>query len=339
MRLAEDLGFDLVGFTGADLGTADFERYQEWVEEGCAAEMGYLERDVSRRKSVEEIMPEAHSVICLGINYYPGERPERPDGFGTVARYAHGQDYHEVVSDMLGQLTEKLREKFPENQFKFYVDTGAVLERAYSAAARLGMISENTTLVTPKFGSWVFLSEVITDLELAPSEPPDEKLCGGCHACLEACPTNAFKGAYSLDARKCISYLTIENKGAIPEELRALIGGCLFGCDVCQEICPQNLSRAKVTRHKAFSKPVAGHFLDLEVILKLRTKEEFLERFGGSPVKRARREGLVRNACVVAANTGAKELLLLLEEVAREDESEMVREHAAWAIKELDKKD
>lgn len=337
IRLAKQIGFDIVGVTSADLPAVAFQHYEGWVKEGNAGEMAYLERGLERRRSVHEIMPEAQSVICLGVNYYPGESAEESseEPRGRVARYAHGRDYHKVVEKMLKRFVEALREQYPGHEWKSYVDTGAVLERAYAERAGLGVIAENTTLITPEFGSWVFLAEVITDMKIEPTVLEEESLCGGCGTCREVCPMGAFKGPYELDARRCISYLTVENRGAIPVELRPLIGDWLYGCDACQEICPQNQKRAKKTDHAEFTQRIGGNFQLLEDILKLRTDEDFEAQFTGSPMKRAKREGLVRNACVVAANVGAKELLHLLEIVAREDASEMVREHAEWAIQQL----
>ncbi|MBT7702880.1 tRNA epoxyqueuosine(34) reductase QueG [Candidatus Peregrinibacteria bacterium] len=342
VKIAEEIGFDLVGITGAELMKGAFEKYKGWVKEGRAGQMAYLEKDVGRRRGVAQIMPEAQSVICLAVNYCrqdKGGREAKPDkSVGQIARYAYGQDYHKILEKMLKKLTRELREKFPENQFKTYVDTGAVLEKAYAEQAGLGEIGENTTLITPKFGSFVFLAEVITDLKLEPTKPDLPPLCGRCQVCVGVCPTRALVGPNELDARRCISYLTIEHKGAIPEELRPLMGDWLYGCDVCQEICPQNMGWAKAApkdeAHAPFTVKIGGDWQILEEILRLKTDEEFKEKFAKSPIKRTGRERLIRNACVVAGNVGAVELLPLLQELAH-DKSELIQEHAQWAINRL----
>lgn len=346
----KNCGFDLVGVAPAELPDeeGDFEKYQGWVKKGRAGQMAYLEKEVMRRRAVTEIMPEAKSVICLGINYYHGPRSPQPSvPIGRIAHYAHGQDYHKVLTKMLKNLTRALSTKFPKNQFKTYSDTGAVLEKAYARSAKLGVIGENTTLITPEFGSFVFLAEIITDLEIPPiasrpSSPPKSEslkpaeLCTHCGACRKTCPTGALIAPYELDARRCISYLTIENRGPIPLELRPLIGDHLFGCDLCQEICPQNHIRAQIVpENSPFFEKISGETQLLKEILSLQTDEEFNEKFQNSPLKRAKREGLIRNACVVAANNNSIELLPILRRLAKNDPSLLVREHAAWAINKL----
>lgn len=374
-KLAKKCGFDLAGVAPTELPGEDFERYRGWVQEGRAGQMAYLEKDVMRRRAVTAIMSEAKSVICLGINYYPGPRatqsdkkfgisaagptigqpcPARPcpAPIGLIARYAYGPDYHKILAKMLKNLTRALTQKFPQNQFKTYADTGAVLEKAYARAAGLGVIGENTTLITPEFGSFVFLAEIITDLEIPPTLQPaaspdasavarssskaDTKFCTHCGACLKICPTGALISPYKLDARRCISYLTIENRGPIPIEFRPLIGDHLFGCDLCLEICPQNQKRAQIiSSDSPFAVRIGGDTQFLAEILNIRTDEEFNKKFQNSPIKRAKREGLLRNACVVVANTNSTELLPLLHELAKNDPSPLVREHAIWAINQL----
>ncbi len=335
LKIAKNIGFDLVGIAPAKLPKEPFEKYKGWVKKGRAGEMAYLTRDPQRRRAVTEIMPGAQSVICLGINYC-NARNDRPKDTptGQIARYAYGRDYHKILEKMLKKLGRELRELFPKNQFKTYVDTGAVLEKAYAEAAGLGVIAENTTLITPEFGSFVFLSEVITDLKIPPTKPDLPPLCGHCQACVGVCPTGALVGPYELDARRCISYLTIEHRGSIPGKLRPLMGDWLYGCDICQEICPQNLSGVDPTTNEGFSFKIGGNFQILEEILRLKTDEEFNEKFSGSPMKRAKREGLVRNACVVTANVGAIKLLPLLRELEH-DQNPVIREHATWAISRL----
>jgi len=354
--LARTCGFSLIRVTSAMLNPQAFSRYDEWITAGKMGEMTYMARDPLRRQSVKAILPEAKSVICLGVPY--GKERMRGKGeltplslreCGLIAKYAYGRDYHKVIEKMLKNLTQALMAKFPRAVFKSYVDTGAVLERAYAAEAGIGFIGKNMMLITREFGSWVFLAEILTTLEIPREKPAavrgknlDREKCGYCRLCHDVCPTGALSDK-GLDARRCISYLTIEHRGSIPVELRPLIGDRLFGCDACQEICPHNTHGAKRsalgerlnTSQLLNIHPIAGDHQALEKILSLRTEEEFNQRFQGSAVRRAKREGLVRNACVVAANIKAKSLLPLLEKVAKEDVSEMVREHAGWAVDQL----
>jgi epoxyqueuosine reductase len=337
LTLAKEHGFDLAGVSPAQLNENAFDHYKGWVKAGRAGEMAYMERDPERRQSVNSIMPEAKSVISLAVNYYRPSRPGRKGDTGQIARYAYGRDYHKIMGKMLKRLSIALTEQFPDHQFRSYVDTGAVLEKSYAEQAGLGYTGKNTTLITPTHGSWVFLSEIITTLPLTPT-PSEKDTCGHCRLCLDICPTGALVAPNELDSRKCISYLTIENRGPIPEELRPLIGDWLYGCDLCQEVCPKNSVAQKLSNDELVAKRIGGDTQELKEILELETKEQFDERYAGSPIRRAKREGLVRNACVVAANIGASSLLPQLQKLASEDESDLVREHANWAIRQLESK-
>ncbi|MDP2624693.1 MAG: tRNA epoxyqueuosine(34) reductase QueG [Candidatus Peregrinibacteria bacterium] len=343
--LAKETGFDLVKFTSAQLNEPSFQAYSSWVLKGRAAEMAYMSRDLPRRRSVESLLPGAKSVVCLAVNYYRLQRESASpnqqgavEPSGQVARYAYGRDYHKIIEKMLKRLVRTLREEYPQHEWKSYVDTGAVLERSYSEQAGLGYIGKNTNLITPELGSWVFLAEVLTTMELTGRsdghETPTDS-CGHCRLCLDICPTGALVGERELDARKCISYLTIENRGPIPIELRPLIGDWIYGCDLCQEICPKNVRAQAISVEELVAKRIGGDFQLLGDILQLRTDEQFNERFAGSAMRRAKREGLVRNACVVVANVKATSLVPLLNEVLENDASEMVREHAEWALNQF----
>lgn len=338
LQLAADHGFDLAGISPAALNESAFKHYEGWVQHGRAGSMTYMDRDPERRRGVTSIMPKAQSVICLATNYFKAGRPPRSGSDGQVARYAFGRDYHKIIGKKLKRLCADLRAQFPEHEFRSYVDTGPVLERSYAEQAGLGYIGKNTTLITQELGSYVFLSEILTTLPLEPTPVPaaDQDTCGHCRLCLDICPTGALIGAGELDAKKCISYLTIENRGPIPVELRPLIGDWLYGCDLCQEICPKNNIAQDARDSELFAKRIGGDHHSLAAILKLRTKEQFDEHFAGSAMRRSKREGLVRNACVVTANIRAHDLMDLLREVAQRDESEMVREHAQWAIDQLE---
>ncbi len=334
LQRAADHGFDLAGISSIHIKPASFEHYQGWVTAGHAGEMVYMTRDPERRRSATNLLPGAQSVISLAINYYRPERPRLPHAAGQVARYAYGRDYHKIITKMLKRFIEDLKKQYPDASFRPYIDTGAVLERSYVEQAGLGYIGKNTMLITPKFGSWVFLAEILTTLDLPATTNSSPDICGHCRLCLDICPTEALVGEGELDARRCISYLTIEHRGSIPEELRPLMGDWLYGCDLCQEICPKNVV-AQGGGPEPLAVRIGGDHQLLRDVLELRTKEAFDERFAGSPMRRPKREGLLRNACIVSANIGATELLPLLQQVARDDSSELVREHAEWAAGQL----
>lgn len=320
-----------------DLDPAAFAHYQGWVTAGRAGSMAYMARDPERRRSMGVLLPGARTVVSLGVNYYRFERPSLPHAAGRVARYAYGRDYHKILAGRLKRLVAALQKAYPDHEWRSTVDTSAVLEKAYAQQAGLGFIGKNTLLITPEYGSWVFLAEVVTTLSMDP--PPStlrsQDSCGHCRLCLDICPTGALVGEYELDARRCIAYLTIEHRGSIPEALRPLMGDWLFGCDLCQEVCPQNTRAQATTDGEWTSVRLGGDHHLLSDILALETDDQCVTRFAGSPLLRAKREGLVRNACIVAANVGAHNLLPQLEQRAHTDASPVVREHAAWAVQRL----
>ncbi len=295
---ATALGFDLVGITSAEPALEGEERLLKWIERGFAGDMEYMRRDPLRRAHPEEILPGARSVVSLAKNYYqPGpEEPLEASGpAGRIARYAWGADYHLVIEKMLDRLAAVIRE-LGGRVSRSYVDHGPVLERAFAERAGLGFIGKNTTLITERFGSWVFLAELITNLELEMDQPKINQ-CGACRACIEACPTGALIGPFQLDARRCISYLTIEQRGEIPAELRPLVKKWAFGCDICQEVCPLNAAPVPTAEPEFSSQAGAGAYItaaDLE--------ESFKKKFGATALSRAGRNGLLRNLKVVAEN-------------------------------------
>jgi epoxyqueuosine reductase len=330
--LAREKGFDLVGIARAD-APPELAFFPEWIARGQAGEMTYLTSQVARRQDLRAAFPWALSLIAVGLQYdtsYPYSTEARRDR-GWIARYAWGDDYHDVMKTMLEGLVEDLRQEAGSFTARTYVDTGPVVERAYAAAAGLGAWGKNTCLLHPEHGSWFFLGEVVTDLDL-PADAPRPDLCGSCTACLEACPTGALPAPYVLDARRCISYLTIEVKGALPEERRADLGRHVFGCDICQDVCPWNRKR----RHRggsAFAPRAGLEAPDLGDLASL-DDAAFRERFRGSPLKRARRRGLLRNVAVALGNSGDSSRKPVLETLAR-DEDPLVREHALWALRRL----
>jgi len=330
--LAAEVGFDLAGIASAD-PPRELRAFADWVARGYAGEMAYLTSQVARRSDLRVAFPWARSVLCVGLQYdtprsYSTEAP--PDR-GWIARYAWGDDYHDVMKAMLDRLVERLAAEAGPFTSRTYVDTGPIAERAYAVAAGIGAWGKNTCLLDPEHGSWLFLGEIVMDLELPPDAPRTD-MCGSCTACLEACPTGALPAPFTLDATRCISYLTIEVKGAIPEERREGVGRHVFGCDICQDVCPWNRRRR---RHGGPSfEPRPGlEAPDLGELAALDT-EAFRERFRRNPVKRAKRRGLLRNVAVALGNSRSLSHKRILVALA-EDEDPLVREHAEWALRRL----
>jgi epoxyqueuosine reductase len=332
--LALEAGFDLAGVAAAD-APRELGFFAEWIAGGYAGEMSYLTAQASRRADLRTAFPWARSIVSVGVQYdtphsYSTDARAGNDG-GWIARYAWGDDYHDVIKAMLERFAAGLQVEIGPFQFRAYVDTGPIVERAYAAAAGLGAWGKNTCLLHPEHGSWFFLAELVTDLELLPDAPRAD-MCGSCTACLEACPTGAFPAPYVLDATRCISYLTIELKGTIPEALRPGVGRQVFGCDICQDVCPWNRRR----RHAGGPpfEPREGLVApDLDELASL-DDEGFRTRFRGSAVKRAKRRGLLRNVAVALGNSGDAAHRPVLARLA-EDPDPLVQEHARWALDRL----
>ncbi len=336
-ELALSLGFARVGFAAADALAEDAARLRAWLAEGRHGQMQYMQDTAEVRGDPRhpEMMPSARSVIVLATSYAgsPGLGPLAPNG-GRIARYAQGRDYHPLLYDRLRALKRKLRDAGVTA--RACVDTMPVLERAWAVRAGLGFIGKNACLIIPGLGSHVLLSVVLTSAELPPDVPMKER-CGQCRLCLDACPTRAFTGPRSLDARRCIAYLTIEHEGSIAPELREGIGDWLFGCDVCQDVCPYN--RAEVPPPSA-ADPLAPkeRLRELGVEDFLLMSDEVFERYSrGTAIRRAGREGMARNALIVLGNLRAKRHLPLIERLAERDPSEVVREAAGWARDQIDR--
>jgi epoxyqueuosine reductase len=291
LQIAHECGFELAGV--APIDPSDFERYQNWVAAGMAGEMRYLtDRRAEVRRDVRNLLPSARSVICVGKLYNTPDPPRQP-GDARISRYAWGKDYHVTMRAALERMVVQLlqRESF---EHKICVDTAPLLERSFARMAGLGWIGKNTCLINEPLGSWFFLGEIVTSLDLTPGSPPPDR-CGSCTRCIEACPTQAIVPSlegWQVDARRCISYLTIELRGAIPDDLRAGMGDHVFGCDICQDVCPWN-SRAPVTEDPDF----AGTSIPIAELAQL-SPEEFRERFRESPIARATYSGLMRNVIV-----------------------------------------
>jgi epoxyqueuosine reductase len=325
------LGFDLVGI--ARLGPAETaEHFARWLREGRAGEMGYLERGAALRADTRLPYEGVTSAIVVALDYGGKEPP------GPVARYARGDDYHELMWRRLDELHAWLNTHVGrEVRGRGYVDTGPILERDLARRAGIGWFGKNTNLINPGTGSFFFIGALLVDLELQPDEPFEADRCGTCTRCLEACPTNAFVAPRELDATRCISYLTIELRESIPETLREAMGANLYGCDICQDVCPWNVSFAATLHEPAFNvRDVIGtkdaRVLAREVLAM--TEDEYRVAFKGSAMKRAKLRGLRRNAAVVLGNVGAEGDAELLERAA-EDADPMVREHGRWALQRI----
>ncbi|MBI2935930.1 MAG: tRNA epoxyqueuosine(34) reductase QueG [Chloroflexi bacterium] len=328
---ARKLGFDLVGVTSAERFSREEAIVLERLGQGFMGQLSwYTEARVRRGCDPDQLLPGARSIISVAVSYLT-EPPARQEGglCGRVARYAWGQDYHQVLKRRLKEFVRELSARLGTAfRYKTYVDDGPMLDREVARRAGVGFIGKNTNVLTP-IGSWVFLGQVITDLVVEPDRPL-QKSCGSCRACIPACPTGAIVSSYVLDSNRCISYLTIEHRGSIPRELRPLMGDWVFGCDICQEVCPVNITRGRATQEPAFHARRELAFPDLRELLTL-TEEEFRLRFQGSPVRRATRIGLQRNACVALGNLedprAVPDLTKALQEAAP-----VVRGHAAWAL-------
>ena len=327
---AQRLGFALVGISALKLPPHE-ESFARWLRQGLAGELGYMKRTETLRRDPEKLVPWAVSVVSVGMNYYT-EFPRREqvdEGRGWISRYAWGDDYHDIMKGRLETLLVRVQELHPAPvQGRAFVDSGPVLERDFAGVAGLGWIGKNTHLISPKKGSWFFLGELFVDLPLAYDRPIRDR-CGRCELCLKACPTNAFVGPYVLDARRCISYLTIELKGWIPRHLRPLIGNHIFGCDICQEVCPYNV-KAEASIESAYQPRAGLHAPQLIPLLSL-DRAEFRRCFEGSPILRAKRRGLLRNVAVALGNLKCLEAVPELIRVL-DDEEPLVRGHAAWAL-------
>jgi epoxyqueuosine reductase len=332
--LAAEAGFDLAGIAVA--GPApDSDRYRDWMAAGHAGEMGYMTEVV--RAGLRYQPPNwVRSVICLGV-LYRGPEPYSTSHSswetGWISRYAWGGDYHELVRDRLKRLAALLEEELGYSfRWKACVDTYPLLERSWAKGAGLGWIGKNTCLIHQGKGSWFFLGELLVSLECdVPDTAPAPDRCGSCTRCIDVCPTEALvpdgTGRYQLDARRCISYLTIELRGSIPEELRTGIGRHIFGCDLCQDVCPWN-RKAPITTEPAFQ---ARHFAPPLDRLAALSEQEFEEMFRGTPVARARYNGFLRNVAVAMGNSGLEKFREPLERLAQHEDP-LVAEHARWAL-------
>jgi epoxyqueuosine reductase len=335
---ALEIGFDLVGISPVDRFPEN-QFYKEWLARGFAGEMKYMEREPQKREDIRNLLPEAKSVISCALNYntdHPYSTDETDKTKGWISRYAWGDDYHEIVQNKLSYVLDFVRELSPtELKARSYVDTGPVLDRVYGKYSGIGWFGKNTCLINQKIGSWIFIGEIITSVELDyDSAAPDR--CGTCTRCIDACPTGALLHPYVLDSRLCISYLTIELREGIPLPLREKVGNNVYGCDICQDVCPWN-RKAKVS-HESPLQPREGLCNpDLSSFAHL-TEEDFRLIFKRSPVKRAKRKGFLRNVMVAMGNSGEVTFIPHIRKCLK-DKDPLIRAHAAWALWKLEGQD
>ena len=328
---AESLGFDGFGVASPQLDLAG-ERFGKWLDAGYDGEMSYIGRGEKKRKNPDLILEGVKSILCFSTNYYTVEKDmsyvENRDT-ADISVYALNKDYHDTITPRLRQMEEKIQQEFEGSRTRIYVDTGPILEKPLAQQAGLGWIGKHTNLLTQGRGSWYFLSEILTDVALPPSQPADDH-CGTCRSCIDICPTDAIIAPYVLDSKRCISYLTIELKGVIPVEFRKAIGNRIYGCDDCQIVCPWNSYAVRTDEPDFQQKQDTLKLIDLIQI----NQEMFSRRFKGSPIKRIKRRGLLRNVAVALGNSGNKQAIPILLKVL-DDEEPLIRAHVVWALGEL----
>jgi epoxyqueuosine reductase len=326
---ARAMGFDDCRFTTA-LPPKHADEFKRWLQAGLHGQMDYLARNSHKRVEPAQVLADAKTIITLAVSYMASSSnlAGQAGSTGEVARYAQYSDYHKILGEKLKELSLFVTSLDNKSRALWYVDTGPFLERDLAERSGLGFVGKHTNLISRKLGNWIFLSEIITTLELEP-DAPEKNRCGSCHRCIDACPTAAITAPFQLDARKCISYLTIELKGSMPEELRPMIGNRIYGCDDCLAACPWN----RFARQGAMMRPHYRSELAGPDLLSLLSLDEagFALRFAGSPIRRTKRRGLLRNVCVALGNCGDASALPALERAAADPEP-LIVEHATWAI-------
>ncbi len=329
-KLARQFGFELAGLLPIEPAQT-ISAYAHWLQAGYAGEMAYLKRHLSLKRDPREIFPETRTILCLAINYHTRDVPEplhNDPTRGRIARYAWGKDYHHVLRKRMEQLLAAIQREI-HCKGRLCVDSAPLLEREYAYRAGIGWFGKNTNLIHWKLGSWLFLCEILLDVTLPPDVLPLRGSCGTCTRCVTACPTGAILPDLTLDASRCISYLTIELKGSIPRDLRPQMSNWIFGCDVCQEVCPWN-RRAPRSQEKAFRPRSALLAPRLTRLLSL-SKKQFREMFRESPILRTKRRGFLRNIAVALGNAGHSDSIQSLQRSLC-DEEPLIRGHAAWAL-------
>jgi epoxyqueuosine reductase len=327
--LAKKHGFDDCRFARA-VQALHANEYFSWLRAGNHGDMTWLGRDPARRADPARVLADVKTVVVLATNYFQGRNPRRQNG--KIARYAWGADYHQIMLQNMNPIDAFLREN--GGRQKCYVDTGPILERDFAAIAGLSWQGKSTICLNERLGTWFFIGVILTTLELE-ADPPVKNRCGSCTRCIDVCPTRAITAPYQLDARRCISYLTIENKGSIPMEFRSAIGDRIYGCDDCLDVCPWNRF-AEQTRETRFHLPTQLKTWTLRQLAIL-TDDQFRLLFRNSPVKRIKRVRFVRNICVALGNVGTREDLVVLDQLARDTEP-LIAEHASWAGEQIRKR-
>lgn len=336
--LSSQAGLEVISVTSSAELEEGRLRLKEWQDGGLAADMGYMNRPPELLTTPQGLLPSAKSIVVVAVLYDRSPRPPLEPGYGRIARYAWGRDYHKVLRRRLEHLVELVKaSQGTEISYRVFSDSVPLLERALAERSGLAFIGKNTMAIIPKQGSFFFIGEVLWDVEVEVSSPAPEFAahCGSCSNCMTQCPTGAFVRERTLDAGKCISYLTIEKRGVLSFTEREWLGEWLFGCDVCQEVCPFNIVPLKKKYSASVSELSAGAglgpMISLEQVLALKTDKAFSDVFQGTAIMRTKRAGLLRNAAVVAANTHAAHLAPVLRRVAESDESPLIRRHALWA--------
>jgi epoxyqueuosine reductase len=330
-----EFGGDLIGFAPPALPQSYTDGYASWLKRGMHADMDYLAKRPATGIDCNDLLPGTQTVIVLAFNYKPSALPEKSgfDPAGRIARYATTRDYHKTAGSILTRAATFLEDEFGA-QSRGFVDASPLMERAYAEQAGLGFVGKSGMLITAEYGTFVFLSTLLTTLELDTTVPTIIRDCGTCNACLKACPSGAIQGDGYVDSRKCLSYLTIENRGPIPEDQRKTVRDSVFGCDRCQQSCPHSLG-SPPTESELFEQRIT-ELVDLEDLLAIRSHDDFVTRFAGLPVMRAKWIGMLRNACVVAGNSRDPRLKPALERVIDEVDDPMILEHAKRALDQLE---
>ncbi|MFN2303640.1 MAG: tRNA epoxyqueuosine(34) reductase QueG [Anaerolineales bacterium] len=331
------LGFSPVGITAA-YPAPHFDAFSDWVQAGYHARMNYLSREdtLSKREDPRLILDDCQCMICLALPYLPPKRNADaiPPGRGLISAYARIPDYHNIIQSKLTQLEQFIQQQTEDDvHMVSYVDTGPVLERSFASQAGLGIAGKNTCLLIQGRGSYFFLAEILINLDLPVDEPFTKDLCGSCQRCVEACPTGCILPNRTIDARRCISYLTIENKGSIPNDLKEKIGPWAFGCDLCQMVCPHN--QRKTDQATEFIKPILPEHIDLLEIFVI-DAETFSTKFGSTALARAKRRGMLRNAALVLGNTKYEPAFPILKNALNKEKDAIIQDACQWAIEKIE---
>ncbi len=336
---AQELGFELVNVIPVSPSTT-IDIYAQWLALGYSGKMAYLDKHFEKKQDLRKVMPQTLSLVSLAMNYHtisiPEDEKNNPSK-GVLSSYAWGEDYHQVIREKLEQLRTYIETTSPHQEdSRVYVDTGPILEREYAQHAGLGWLGKNSMLINWEKGSWFFLAEILLDIELEYNAAIPLGDCGNCTRCIDACPTKAIVSDRQVDARRCLSYLTIELKEAIPQEFRPAMGNLIFGCDICQEVCPWN-RKAPISQELGFQ-PRKNNLMPDLIDLMFLSQEEFSRRFKNSPVKRAKRRGFLRNVAVALGNWGNSQAIPALKHGLSDKES-LIKSHSAWALGQIDHPD